>query len=202
MLGQVTGEGGPLLLDLDDGYPPGRWGAGLLGPGESSFPSPKEWHFRHSRTDLDKVDVKHLTRLFSLQIQKPPTCLAKWEAHYHPMKWEPLAKAYSNAFLTGKDYHPHFSHILHRRFYSRVKARETDTRCRMCGKTTESVEHLGRCQKLGPLRDWLEAISGEYSWSDPENRQTFLLGLHPHETHGAGTVSLWLLVWSALRSPT
>ena len=200
VLGQVTGEGGPLLLDLDEGYPPGRWGAGLLGPGESSFPSPKEWHFRHSTKDLDKVDVKHLTRLFSLQIQKPPTCLAKWEDFYCPMKWGPLAGAYSNAFLTGMDYHPHFSHILHRRFYSRVKAREADTRCRMCRGATESVEHLGRCQKLFPLREWLKDVSGEYSWFERGRPAAFLLGLHPHDNHGAGSTSLWLLVWSALIS--
>ena len=68
----------------------------------------------------------------------------------------------------------------------------------MCGKVTESIEHLEKCQKLAPLRDWLHDISNEYSWIDHENRQTFLLGLHPHETHGAGTVSLWLLMWSAL----
>ena len=198
VLGQISGEGGPLLLDLEEGYPPGRWGAGLLGPAESSFPSPKEWHFRHSRLDLDKVNVKHLTRLFSLQTQKPPSCLAKWEAYYSPMKWGPLSKAYSNAFLTGRDYHPHFSHILHRRFYSRVKAREADTRCRMCGGATESVEHLGRCRKLFPLREWLKDISGEYSWDERGKPAAFLLGLHPHETHGAGSTSLWLLVWSAL----
>ena len=68
----------------------------------------------------------------------------------------------------------------------------------MCGNATESVEHLGRCHKLDPLRDWLADISGEYSWIDHENRQTFLLGLHPHENRRAGTVSLWLLMWSAL----
>ena len=169
-----------------------------MGPAESSFPSPKEWHFCHSAKDLDKVDVKHLTRLFSLQTQKPPTCIAKWEAKYGPMKWGPLRKAYSNAFLTPKDYHLHFSHILHRRFYSRVKAREKDTRCRMCTYFTESVEHLENCSKLAPLKLWLRATTEEYSWSDNEQKQCFMLGLHPYEKHGDGSVSLWLLLWSAL----
>ena len=94
VLGLPSGEGGPLLLDLDQGYCPAKWGRGFMGPAESSFPSPKEWHFCHSAKDLDKVDVKHLTRLFSLQTQKPPTCIAKWEAKYGPMKWGPLQKAY------------------------------------------------------------------------------------------------------------
>jgi hypothetical protein len=114
------------------------------------------------------------------------------------MKWGPLQKAYSNAFLTPKDYHPHFSHVLHRRFYSRVKAREANTRCRMCTFFTESVEQLDSCAQLAPLKMWLRATTKEYSWYDSDQKQCFMLGLHPHDKHGDGSVSLWLLMWSAL----
>ena len=68
----------------------------------------------------------------------------------------------------------------------------------MCTYFTESVEHLENCCKLAPLKLWLRATTEEYSWSDNEQKQCFMLGLHPHEEHGDGSVSLWLLWWSAL----
>ena len=182
--------------DPSNSFRPAIWGEGLNGIKEYSFPAPKEWTFRHCNAALDTITVKQLTQLFRLQSQVLPSCTKLWEQDLgHPIRWEKLKEMYSTAFLGSKDIALHFRHILHRRFYTRVKQRQQDTSCRCCGKERETTKHLGTCPALQPLREWLMAITEDYSWGEPE---TFLLGPHPQAQHTPGGCNLWLLLWGAL----
>jgi hypothetical protein len=132
-----------------------RWGGGIRGPAESTYPHPNGCTFSELRTPtpLDKLETKHLTAAFRLAIEAEPNCRKYWDALYE-MPWKALATKYSNGFLTPKDYMSHFKNILHHGICLRsVRPHEGKSSCRCCGKYIENTNHLAECSVLRKV--WL-----------------------------------------------
>ena len=91
-----------------------------------------------------------MTRAFARREALAPNCKRKWDSLLGPTNWETVAKRYKQGFLTPKDYGSHYKCIAHRGLCTRKrKPSEAGlTSCRICGKTDETVEHLGECEGL------------------------------------------------------
>ena len=57
-----------------------RWGAGIVGIAEFTYPHPEGWTFSELDrcTTLDKLDVKMLTAAFRRRWEAAPHCLTYW----------------------------------------------------------------------------------------------------------------------------
>eukprot|EP00962_Isochrysis_galbana_P036009 scaffold12376_cov143-Isochrysis_galbana.AAC.2 len=63
--------------------------------------------------------------LYNNPTRKPPSCIKKWPvalSHIAPniqLDWKRISSIYTNTFLSSKDFHLHYKHILHRAIITR-----------------------------------------------------------------------------------
>ena len=121
-----------------------------MGIAEAMYPHPDRWRLADIDAPLDRVGVREMTRAFARREALAPNCKRKWDSLLGPTNWETVAKRYKQGFLTPKDYGSHYKCIAHRGLCTRKrKPSEAGlTSCRICGKTDETVEHLGECEGL------------------------------------------------------
>jgi hypothetical protein len=103
----------------DDAEIAARWGSGYIHAKRISFPVVSEFTFEGDKTPLDQLTVKKLTYLISRRKSTPPTCIKNWPKTLaiggRPLPpWDTSTALFSNAFLSSKDYHLHYKHIIHR----------------------------------------------------------------------------------------
>jgi len=177
-----------------------RWGGGIRGPAETTYPHPKGWTFSELRTPLplDRIEVRHLTAAFRLSIEAPPNCLLYWE--HLDLPWKALACKYSNGLLTPKDYYSHFKNILHHRILLRsVKPHKGSSRCRCCGRGLENTAHLVTCQVL--RRIW-SRFNKLVQLTHRPSKLTPRLIFHAVDEEGRslppGLAALHLVIWKIL----
>ena len=143
------------------------WGDGFCGIAESSFPHPKEWRLGAIDKDMDKVSVRDLTKEFTRQFIKEPTCKKAWEKRLGELNWVGIGRRYTVGIMTPKDFGSHFKLILHRAmFCNKHNPNATSPNCRLCGLHPESVHHFGTCITLKPIFQALRTIDKGTSWDD------------------------------------
>jgi hypothetical protein len=100
-----------------------------------------------------------------------------------------ISKTYSASFLSPKDFHLHFRHVVHRGLVTRLRMGEAVTSCRFCHAATEHVGHLAACPVV---RAWFApflALVGIPNPTVPE-----LLFAFPSSGHG-GVRNLAIITW-------
>jgi hypothetical protein len=129
------------------------WGKGYTEKAKAkidTFPIPQEVTFDKEGITLDKYTIKTLTRLvYRKTKRKPPNAIKRWNLNladefYPPPKldWLRISQIYTSHFRSPKDYSLHFRHITNRGLITRVKMRETDITCRLCGTLDEHILEL------------------------------------------------------------
>ena len=157
------------------------WGNGIVGAASRHFPHPKGWKVRGPDCYLDEVTVKLLTLAYSLPKQVPPSCIKAWEARLGVIPWDIIGRKYREKLLTPKDFMTHFKLILHRALYTRHinpdHINKLTTKCRLCGKTTEKIEHLANCTALEPIWKKFCSLIGRHPSYPNDIARLLLLGL-------------------------
>eukprot|EP00962_Isochrysis_galbana_P017492 scaffold5034_cov97-Isochrysis_galbana.AAC.1 len=79
--------------------------------------------FSDSRIPLDQLTVRHLPRILSARKRKHPPAKAAWQARLNIKDhvWEDAASRCTTTFLTPRDVHTHFKHIIHRALTTRER---------------------------------------------------------------------------------
>eukprot|EP00962_Isochrysis_galbana_P033280 scaffold11111_cov144-Isochrysis_galbana.AAC.2 len=87
--------------------------------------------------------VRHLTRILSARKRKHPPAKAAWQARLNIKDhvWEDAASRCTTTFLTPRDVHTHFKHIIHRALTTRERGLtpQYGTLCRMCVGSEEKT---------------------------------------------------------------
>ena len=105
-----------------------------------------------------RVGVREMTRAFARREALAPNCKRKWDSLLGPTNWDvgDGSKKIQTGVLNprkSKDYGSHYKciAIAHRGLCTRKrKPNEAGlTSCRIWGKTSETVEHLGECDPSG-----------------------------------------------------
>eukprot|EP00962_Isochrysis_galbana_P026255 scaffold8125_cov113-Isochrysis_galbana.AAC.1 len=104
-------------------FPPTRWGNGYKGTAATQFPHPDIYSLHDSRIPLDQLTVRHITRILSARKRKHPPAKAAWQARLNIKDhvWEDAASRCTTTFLTPRDVHTHFKHIIHRALTTRER---------------------------------------------------------------------------------
>ena len=176
-----------------------KWGNGIVGIAEAMYPHPDRWRLADIDAPLDRVGVREMTRAFARREALAPNCKRKWDSLLGPTNWETVAKRYKQGFLTPKDYGSHYKCIAHRGLCTRKrKPNEAGlTSCRICGKTDETVEHLGECEGLKEVYTSLRKLDEKGEWRQPKLN---LLGVSEkdgglHEPLERGISAVHTIVW-------
>jgi hypothetical protein len=84
------------------------------------------------------------------------------------MDWLRLSQINISHFLPPKDYNLHFRHITHRDLITRIKMRESNTTCRLCGTHEEHILELGGCPCVIKILKPLLKLAGcrSYKYTD------------------------------------
>eukprot|EP00962_Isochrysis_galbana_P024961 scaffold7688_cov130-Isochrysis_galbana.AAC.12 len=96
-----------------------KWGTKYIESKRCSFPVAEEFSINGGDTPLDQLTVKKLIYLISVRHRKPPSCVKKWPlalGHISPniqLDWKRISSIYTTTFLSSKDFHLHYKHILH-----------------------------------------------------------------------------------------
>ena len=197
--------------------PTGRWGRGVTGPAATAFPLAAEWTFEGLNKPLNKITTKDLTRLFTEQTRKDPTCIGTWNSERelykpielgtegpHPVQinanvnFSKFARnTYSTAVLPPPIINLHFKFITHRRLPLTWQLEEhQNLGCRLgCGCKKETYQHFTECPALSHLRIGLAHLTEEPRYRDGD---TFLLGDVAIGRIDAGAANLWLTLWHTL----
>ena len=142
-----------------------RWSGGVAGEGESFFPHPQRWRLKGIDKDLDKVEVRDLTRAITQKRVRPPTCVKSWEAAMGKVDWRAVGARYSAGLQTPKDFGPHFKLVLHRAMRTRGEDWQ-HVRCCLCRTSVQSLEHWAQCARLKPVFEDLRTLDGGAEWDD------------------------------------
>jgi len=92
--------------------------------GRHPIPTPRHvYSLQDSRIPLDQLTVRHLTRILSARKRKHPPAKAAWQARLNVKDhvWEDAASRCTTTFLTPRDVHTHFKHIIHRALTTRER---------------------------------------------------------------------------------
>ena len=149
-----------------------RWGGGIVGIADSFFPHPRAWTIAGTNCDLAHLTVRKLTQAFMHGFQPKPSCKLAWEKRLgSDIPWQLVGARYRQRMLTPRDFMTHFKLILHRGLFTRhIRRDNTSSLCRLCGRHTETIQHLVHCTKLEGA--WLAIILLLNSASSDPNRRT------------------------------
>ena len=165
--GVPTPTGEVQLIVEDDVRKVLRWGKGIVGIAESSFPEPREWRLGTNDTDLDKLAVRDLTTVFTRSITSQPSCIKAWQTILGDLDFLGISNRYSTGIMTPKDYGSHYKLFLHRSFFTNPHNPKADTDlCRLCGVERETIEHFGNCMCLRPMFETMRKFDKGERWDD------------------------------------
>ena len=182
------------LSDLElDTFPPTRWGNGYKGTAATQFPHPNMYSLQNSRIPLDQLTVRHLTRILSARKRKHPPAKMAWQARLNIKDhvWEDAASRCTTTFLTPRDVHTHYKHIIHRALTTRERGLtpQCGTLCRMCGLRKENSLHMGECnviRKLFMRINSLKALEVRRPLRIPPHPRRTQASSHPHPLRHSG----------------
>eukprot|EP00962_Isochrysis_galbana_P030943 scaffold10064_cov130-Isochrysis_galbana.AAC.6 len=87
--------------------------------------------------------------------RKHPPAKMAWQARLNIKDhvWEDAASRCTTTFLTPRDVHTHYKHIIHRALTTRERGLtpQCGTLCRMCGLKKENSLHMGECNVIRKL---------------------------------------------------
>ena len=150
-----------------------------MGIAESSFPNPREWRLGANDLDLDKLDVRQLTRIFTHSISSAPSCIKAWTTILGELDFIGISHRYSTGIQTPKDYGSHYKLILHRAFFTNPHNPKVGTDlCTLCDVERESIEHFGKCMCLRPMFEIMRKFDRGDKWDDTALN---LFGHHPNK---------------------
>ena len=183
-----------------------RWRGKVMGSAATTFPHPKSWRLGNIDKDLDRIEVKDITRAISEREWVPPSCLAAWLTRLGQMP-DDLGHRYNNSLLTPKDWSSHFRNVLHRNMW--VKGHDPDNpACRCCKHAYENIQHFATCERICPIFETLAALaasSGVESLKDYDsltNKEKERFALFAITPRGArleqGWINFHLLLWKYL----
>ena len=174
-----------------------RWGRGVKGIAESSFPHPKEWRLGAIDKDLDSVTVQDLTREFTRQHIREPSCKEAWRKRLGELNWKGIGHRYTVGAITPNDFGSHYKLILHRALLTNKHNPDASTtKCRLCGLYDESIQHFGECWELRPAFELLRKIDKGSEWDDVKLN---LFGMyHNKGVIPAGTSLVHFQIWKII----
>jgi hypothetical protein len=124
--GRISISGNKIATLPTDAEPAARWGNGHIHAKRNCFPLAAEFTFNNDGTPLDQLTVKKLSYLISKRGRQPPTCIKKWTYTLTPLPrgstpldWKAISSVFTSAFLSSKDFHLHYKHIIHRAIVTR-----------------------------------------------------------------------------------
>ena len=180
-----------------------RWNGKVMGRATATFPHPKSWRLGTIDRDIDKIDVKALTREISQEIRVLPSCIAAWAERIGLLP-DDIGGRYNNALLTPKDWASHFKNVLHRNMWTKGHD-DNDKACRCCKHAYENLQHFATCDVLGKLFASLAEVIADSGVDSLQNYDSFterdkerfaLFALTPAGSKlEAGWVNLHLLIW-------
>jgi hypothetical protein len=123
-----------------------------------------------------------------------------WTNKLGPIDWTSIGRLYRERLLTPKDFMTHYKLILHRALLTRNrnKARiaRCATNCRLCRKTTETIDHLAICPKLtGIWTYYLALLPPEHAPNNDTERRRLLLLCATETPLPSALSDLLLVVW-------
>src|SRR6056297_3495306 len=151
--GRLSISGPPVASLPEEAEHAAKWGNGYIQAKRNSFPVADEFTLEGDDTPLDKLSVKRLTYLISKRERKPPSCIKKWTEKLTPLPrgtppldWKAISSLFTNAFLSSKDYHLLYRHIIHRGLVTRhTFPADHGPLCRLCRGAEERTFHMGCC---------------------------------------------------------
>jgi hypothetical protein len=153
--GRVSISGPPTNSLPKDAEPAAAWGNGFIQAKRNSFPVAAEFSLKGVDTPLDKLTVKKLTYIISARGRRPPSCIKNGPKPLHlspgarrasPLGWKAIASLFTTNFLSSKDFHLPYRHIIHRGTVTRhTFPADHGPLCRFCRGANERTFHMGRC---------------------------------------------------------
>lgn len=195
--GRISISGPSVASMPEDAEHAAAWGNGYIHSKRNSFPVAAEFSLEGDDTPLDKLTVKKLTYLISRKGRKPPNCIKNWTETLTPLPrgvapldWKAIASLFNNGFLSSKDYHLHYRHIIHRGIVTRhTWPADHGPLCRLCRGADERTFHMGKCPIILKIFDNLKRL-------DPTiqiNNSAEVLFAFPKA--GMGTRCLATILW-------
>ena len=182
-----------------------KWKGTIVGIAESVFPHPEEWRLGRIDKELDRVDVRDLTRAISEPALVQPSCLQAWAGRIGELPRD-IGERYNNSFLTPKDWHSHFKNILHRAMWVKGHDPAPISGCRVCKLVRENIQHFVSCEKISVIfTQWKKlqeenVIAAHLELKTLGDRERFyLFALTPNGARIAqGWLNLHLILWKYL----
>ena len=183
-----------------------RWKGKVVGSAATTFPHPKSWRLGSIDKDLDRIEVKDITKAISEREWVLPSCLAAWTLRLGQMP-DDLGHRYNNSLLTPKDWSSHFRNVLHRNMW--VKGHDLDNQaCRCCKYAYENIQHFVTCERICPIFETLaelaasegvESLKAYTSFTTNEKERFALFAITPRGARlEQGWINLHLLLWKYL----
>ena len=166
----------------------------------------EEWRLEGTDVDMDKLDVKALTRAISSRTWIAPSCIEAWRQRIGELPSD-IGSRYNNALLTPRDWASHFKNVLHRGM--RVKGHDPGSQaCRCCKHAFENLQHLSTCEIAGNIfREFARMVAVEeksdrlrYDELSLRERERFALfaAVPSGPPLQSGWINLHLLLWKHL----
>ena len=192
-----------VAVDFDDIRSIVRWGGGVLGIAESTFPHPKEWRLSGIDAPLDEITVKMITKALTARHVKEPSCIEAWKKRIGELPTH-IGSRYNARLLTPRDWCSHFKNVTHRAMWTKAKqfdAKQADSDlCRCCGSERETICHLAEFVECGgEIFGCLRSMSGARLQTQQDRLRHALFAILPNgKPELEGWVNLHLLLWKQL----
>jgi hypothetical protein len=197
------GDTADLELDI---YPPVRWGKGYKGTAGTQFPHPNMYSLQDPRIPLDQLTVRDLTHLLSARKRRFPSALEAWHKRLNlrDHEWAEIATRYTTTFLTPRDFHTHFKHIVHRALVTRERGINPacGSMCRLCGRHREISTHVGECgviRKIFTRINKLECLQERFTYPTSAEGRRGQAKRIPFACPGAGApksiINFMIILW-------
>ena len=128
------------------------WGDRVIGPAGSTFPRPKGWSIDGVACELPDVDVKMLTKAFTMRSFKPPTAEEGWDQRLDgvviPWREPKGVWRLRTMYVTPRDWFAMVK-LLRRNLFTAARDPECDGTCWARGcRAEETQKHLGVCRVI------------------------------------------------------